>query len=396
VEDEGRIDAPTLLAALRELPTEELAQTFRELDTLHHSTAAHRLLVLAVLDERGIGQDDGMLDTVGWVTWTARLTQKRARALVEAARALPDRPELATVALEGRLSDEQLEAVVQVASPENDAEWAEAAPGWTATSLRAAARNRKTVTRDEAVARDGRREVTYRWDERRGELRLRGRIPDADGALVAAALDAAADRYGPVEGGSWDPFPVRCADALVDALSRELDDASEGNRATVVVHVPEAALHEGSNEPGAHLDADDGGIAVANETARRIACDSKLQVLVDGKCVPINLGRRSRTVPDRLFRLLKERDRHCRAPGCARTRGLHAHHVVHWIDGGPTDLDNLVLLCGRHHTMLHEYGWRIRGKPSALEFADRDGRPVTPCRPPPLDRNVRDRLLVST
>ena len=179
-----RLDAPTLLAALRELPTEELAQTFRELDTLHHSTAAHRLLVLAVLDERDVGRDDGMLDTVGWVTWTARLTQQRARALVEAARALPDRPEIATVALEGRLSDEQLEAVVQVATPESDAEWAEAAPGWTATSLRAAARNRKAVTRDEAVARDRRREVTYRWDSKRGELRLRGRIPDADGAWL--------------------------------------------------------------------------------------------------------------------------------------------------------------------------------------------------------------------
>jgi HNH endonuclease/Domain of unknown function (DUF222) len=217
------------------------------------------------------------------------------------------------------------------------------------------------------------------------------------GALVAAALDAAADRYGPVEGGAWEPYPVRCADALVDALSRELDDESDASRATVVVHVPEAALHEGSAAPGAHLDADDGGVTLANETARKLACDSKVQMLVvDGKCLPISFGRRTRTVPDRLFRLLKERDLHCRAPGCTRTRGLHAHHVVHWVDGGPTDLDNLVLLCSRHHTMLHEYGWTIRGRPSTLEFAHRDGRPVTPCRPPPLDPAVRDRLLVST
>ena len=152
------------------------------------------------------------------------------------------------------------------------------------------------------------------------------------------------------------------------------------------MHVPETALHEGSTEPGAHLDADDGGITIANQTARKLACDSKIQaLLVDGKCVPINFGRRTRTVPDRLFRLLKERDLHCRAPGCTRTRGLHAHHVVHWIDGGPTNLDNLVLLCRRHHTMLHEYGWTIHGKPNALEFVRRDGRPVTPCRPPPLD-----------
>ena len=215
-------------------------------------------------------------------------------------------------------------------------------------------------------------------------------IPDADGALVAAALDAAADRYGPVEGGAWDPYPVRCADALVDALSRELDDESEATRATIVVHVPETALHEGSTEPGAHLDADDGGIAIANETARKLACDSKVQALVvDGKCVPINFGRRTRTVPDRLFRLLKERDLHCRAPGCTRTRGLHAHHVVHWIDGGPTDLDNLVLLCSRHHTMLHEYGWTIRGKPAHSNSSTATAAPSPPADHPHSTRHPR-------
>src|SRR4051812_35140026 len=104
------MDAAELLERLRELPTEELAATFRELDKLHSVTDAHRLLVLAVLDERGIGrEDDGTLDTVGWVTWTSRLSRARARALVETARALPERPRLATAALEGRLSGEQLE-----------------------------------------------------------------------------------------------------------------------------------------------------------------------------------------------------------------------------------------------------------------------------------------------
>jgi hypothetical protein len=93
------LDAAALLARLRELPTEELAEMFRAFDALHNATDAHRLLVLAVLDERGIGREDGTLDTVGWVTWTTRLTKDRARALVDTARALPERPELATVAL---------------------------------------------------------------------------------------------------------------------------------------------------------------------------------------------------------------------------------------------------------------------------------------------------------
>jgi hypothetical protein len=107
------------------------------------------------------------------------------------------------------------------------------------------------------------------------------------------------------------------------------------------------------------------------------------------------MGRRTRTVPPHIWRLLKERDRHCQAPGCNRTRGLHAHHRRHWIDGGTTDLDNLVLLCTVHHRMVHEHGWTIHGTPGALRLHDRDGSPVTPCRPPPLDPRIRDRLLVT-
>jgi hypothetical protein len=391
------IDAATLLGRLRERPTEELAEAFRELDTLRNVTDAHQLLVLAVLDERGIGAEDGTLDAIGWVTWTSRLSRARARALVETARALPDRPRLADAALDGRLSGEQLEAVVKVATPETDAEWAEAAPGWTASSLRAAAKNARAVTREEAVEREQSRSVTYRWDGRRGGLRLRGWFPDLDGATVVAALEAQAEQMAPAPGEPWEPFPMRCADVVVDALSRELEDQSDASRATVVLHVQDTALREGSTEPGAHLDADTETIPVANETARRVSCDPIVQVMIESEeGVPIRMGRRTRKVPPHLWRLVKNRDRHCQAPGCARTRGLHAHHRKHWIDGGTTDLDNLVLLCTVHHRLLHEHGWTIRGGPEDLRFHDRHGIQVTPNRLPPLDPAIRDRLIVST
>ena len=191
------LDAAALLAQLRDTPTSELEASFRELDTLENATGAYKLLVLSVLDEREVGREDGTLDPIGWVTWTARVTKGRARALVETARALPDRPAISTAALEGRLSAEQLAAVVQVATPETDAAWAADSPGWTATSLLAAARNQKTVTREQAVERDRQRKLGYRWDEQRGELRFWGRIPDADGAGVVAALERGADKIGP-------------------------------------------------------------------------------------------------------------------------------------------------------------------------------------------------------
>jgi hypothetical protein len=391
------IDAAGLLALLRERPTEELAETFRELDALRNVTDAHQLLVVAVLDERGIGTDDGTVDTVGWVMWTSRLSRARARALVETARALPERPRLATAALEGRLSGEQLEAAVDVATPETDAEWAEVAPGLSASSLRAAAKNARTVTTEEAVERQNALNASYRWDQKRGGLRLNAFFPDVEGATVAAGLEAGAEKIKPAPGEPWEPFSKRCADVLVEALARELEDQSDASRATVVLHVTETALQKGSIEPGAHLDAGTETIPVANETARRVACDSAVEVLVETEDgVPIRMGRRTRKAPPRLWRLLKERDRHCQAPGCSRTLGMHSHHVQHWIDGGKTDLDNLLLLCTVHHRMLHEHGWTIREEAGALQFYDRYGIRITPNRAPPLDPAIRDRLIVST
>jgi hypothetical protein len=249
------LDSIALLAVLRDTPTEELEATFRELDTLHNATGAHRLLVLAVLDEREVGRDDGALDTVGWVSWTARVTRARARALVETARALPERPEISTVALEGRLSDEQLEAVVQVATPETDAAWADESPGWTATSLRAAARNQRVVTADEAVARQQRREAELsmgreargtavlgpsprrRWRAGRGRARHRRRRCRSGRERPVGALPGAVRRG------------VRCR------TYRGPPGNQRRTRATVMVHTPEAALHEDSTEPGAYLDA---------------------------------------------------------------------------------------------------------------------------------------------
>jgi hypothetical protein len=85
-------------------------------------------------------------------------------------------------------------------------------------------------------------------------------------------------------------------------------------------------------------------------------------------------GRASRTVSPALRRLLGQVDgERCRFPGCDHTRFLHAHHVTFWRDGGPTDLANLVLLCTRHHRLLHLAGY--------LLTLDPDTRALTVQRP---------------
>jgi hypothetical protein len=100
------------------------------------------------------------------------------------------------------------------------------------------------------------------------------------------------------------------------------------------------------------------GPVIHPATALRLACDCRLQaVLEDRADHALGIGRTSRVVPRWLARQLLQRDRGCTFPGCGATAFLHAHHIVHWLRGGPTELDNLCLLCSYHHKLVHEYGW---------------------------------------
>ncbi|MEA2508839.1 MAG: hypothetical protein QOG21_921, partial [Actinomycetota bacterium] len=155
-------------------------------------------------------------------------------------------------------------------------------------------------------------------------------------------------------------FEQRCADALValasGSSSSARDRGSGGARAEVVLNVDLAALS--SDGGGCHLE---GGPAIHPEMARRLSCDCRLQaVLRDGGGGAVGIGRRSRSVPGWLLRELLGRDHGCTFPGCGTRRFLAAHHVIHWAHGGPTQLDNLVLVCSFHHRLVHEGAWKVR------------------------------------
>lgn len=94
---------------------------------------------------------------------------------------------------------------------------------------------------------------------------------------------------------------------------------------------------------------------VTPETARELCCDANVsRVITNGDSVPLDMGRSVRVVTAAQRRALEVRDGGCRAPGCDRPASwCDAHHIRHWLDGGPTDLDNLRLLCRRHHTLVH-------------------------------------------
>lgn len=161
------------------------------------------------------------------------------------------------------------------------------------------------------------------------------------------------------------------------------------DRATVVLHIDASALSGG---PGACKIA--GGPSTSLETAMRLACDARVQLVADGPDgYPIGVGTTARSVPPWLMRLLVQRDEDCRWPGCGCRRLLHGHHIAHREHGGATALENLALLCTEHHRFLHERGWRIEGDPAGkLRFVGPDGRELT-SRPPGLRPEIRERLI---
>ena len=98
------------------------------------------------------------------------------------------------------------------------------------------------------------------------------------------------------------------------------------------------------------------GAILGPDAVRRIGCDaSVVRVVLDPTGQPLDVGRRRRVVPPAIRTALIVRDRGCAYPGCDRgPQWTDAHHVRHWADGGPTSLDNLVLLCRHHHRKVHE------------------------------------------
>ncbi|MBX7452940.1 HNH endonuclease, partial [Mycolicibacterium sp. 3033] len=132
------------------------------------------------------------------------------------------------------------------------------------------------------------------------------------------------------------------------------------------------------------------GPVLPDSDRRYLTCDATCEVWFRRDGQVIGAGRSTRTVNRRLRRALEHRDRTCVVPGCGATRALHAHHLVHWEDGGPTELWNLALVCPYHHRAHHRGLITITGPADQLVVTDAAGRTLTsaslarpPTRPPP-------------
>lgn len=203
-----------------------------------------------------------------------------------------------------------------------------------------------------------------------GRIRLSGILDNEAAAIVTAALDplckpdtVAAELAA--TGQARTPGQRR-ADALVEVCRLVLAGGplpdNGGDRPQIAVTVSydplRAALGTGIL---------DSGEPVSAETVRRLGCDARiLPIILNGPGQILDAGRTRRTATGPLRRALTIRDKGCTFPGCDRpARWCDAHHLMNWADNGPTNLDNLALLCGHHHRIIHTEtsngdGWEIR------------------------------------
>jgi hypothetical protein len=166
---------------------------------------------------------------------------------------------------------------------------------------------------------------------------------------------------------------------------------TRAERYQVVLHVDVSTLQAGGEPDRSHLSD---GTRVSAETSRRICCDAGVVRATRGpQGEVLDMGRRTRSIPPTLRRALEIRDGGCRFPGCG-IRFTEGHHIVHWADGGETNLSNLVLLCRFHHRAVHEEGFGVKllpgrygrsgrsGRVDRIRFFDRAGWPLPDAAPP--------------
>ncbi|MBV6509637.1 MAG: hypothetical protein JJLCMIEE_02733 [Acidimicrobiales bacterium] len=420
------LDAATLAGAT----ADELMDAIGQMHALSLA-AQHKVLeLLAEVDRREAWRDDGSGSAAAWLMGWLGISRRTATEWADAARKLEELPAIAAVFSQGGLAWDQLRLLCRFATPETDAGLAETAPSCTVAQLERMARQARPVSAREAAEAHRTRRFRMRKDRHGCGWRLSGRLEDADGAALAKAVERLAEQAPKnPQTGMWDSWEARCADALVALAHQRLADDADPDRATVVVHVDAAIYEAGSQDtssdwssagspdgspagppdgspagppdgspdgsPAAGGLADIEGVgAIAVETARRLGCDCRLQVVVDGPDgEALALTSLARTAPPWMRRLLRRRDQYCRFPGCDRRSWLHAHHVVRHSRDGPTSTDNLALFCSFHHHCLHEGGWVARGDADRrLVFTSPRGTVLT-SEPPRLRTEVAARFF---
>jgi hypothetical protein len=368
---DGRVSEVTAAVEAVGVPVsgEDLAALVRVRDVLDAKVSAG----IGEVDAAELWDADDAVSMSGWLRQPLRSTHEQAGRQVGRARKLRAMAATRAAWQAGRLSSAQVDAIVAVVTAARLAAYLEAeaemvdqlagldGPDTVAVLKAWAGLIDDLLAPDPAdVDPDGDDEEGdgELWASRTldGRVEISGTLAGQAANLVLAALRAAQVRDsagGPVRS----PAQAR-ASALADIAKFFLDhhdhpNPTPRNRPHVGVVIDWDALR--TRGQGRLIDADQ---PVGSEDVQQVLCDAGVfRVLTVGRSTVLDLGRTTKVISPAQHAALAVRDGGCRWPGCDRPASwCDAHHIEHWITGGPTALGNLVLLCRRHHRRIHRRG----------------------------------------
>ncbi|MEN8237888.1 MAG: DUF222 domain-containing protein [Actinomycetota bacterium] len=328
-------------------------------------TANARLLVLTdEVDRRRVTETIHALSVTQWLRHMCRMTAREASGTVKTARALAHMPKVAAEAVVGNIvsSGVKLLAMTRDRHPDEFADQGTAlldiaVHGDTKDLRVAVSQWEQEVDYDTALAdaqHDAKTRELFFNQSYRGRWDMHASFGVADGHVINTALQGYAQRSY-IDGNDNRSIYERLADATVGIHQFWLDHnttvaTSGGEKPHITVTVPYEIL-TGTRKQLPELD----GYAIDPSTLQRWACDAGIvRIITNGDRQPIDVARRTRTIPPALRRALELRDGGCVWPGCSTPASwADVHHIIHWAHGGETNMDNCQLLCRKHHTWTH-------------------------------------------
>jgi hypothetical protein len=309
------------------------------------------------------------------------LTSREAREVVSRGLVTEVAPEMGAVLASGDTTAAHVDALgrgLKIAGSERDAfmahlpELVEASTTMTASQFdQLVKETAKSVVTDDGLSTFERqkRETYFKMrNEADGCLSVSGKFDPISASILKSKIGRlvesmfhSGDKEVPVEVMPWiEPNDHRQAQALIALVNGAIDTVSDVSaRAEIVVHVDLETLQHGLHAGGTCRTALGADLPV--ETVRRLACEAEiLPVVLDGRSVPIDVGRSKRLATVHQRRALEAAHPTCAIPDCEVIFDhCNVHHIEYWENGGSTDLNNMVPLCSRHHHAAHEGGWKL-------------------------------------
>lgn len=410
------MDTPKLSREQLDALAEQIANLSLRIDLTKHALLTH----LRQFAAHEGWANSGFVSLPAWLSWRIGISLTTAREYVRVAEALGRMPIVDAAFAAGQLSYAKVRAITRAATPGTEQGLVDIAMHATGSQLDRLCAGYERTRVDPRTSKLGTQPFLRRTTLPNGMVRLEVQLTPEQADVLDAALsvmlagqDASAEVVGvgevdesadarreacdeahesgqPCESGESDesthaPAEAPCptdpaarADALVSIAQSFLEHRKRprGSGYELVLLTTPAQLTASADTPsntqvGGHLHD---GTPVPQHLARMLSCDAaRVEVTSDDSGAILNVGRARRTVPSAILRALWLRDGGCRAPGCHRRQHLHAHHVVHWADGGETKLGNLALLCPGHHRLVHEGLLRVELDAGTLVFRNAFG-----------------------